>query len=427
MPRLINGSHPGKWLASFFTNGAFAEELVLPMPDFTSDISDSGLLKRQFRDMHSMISRLDQQSRSSEPARTPNPRELLGRLLTCHAISQKKNETVARTAAEVYGNSPMLLQALARPGAVVNKAASAPAMTTVSGWAAELAQPAVLDVGFLQLVAPQSVYSQLSARPGSIRVSLAGRGSVRVPTRALTPTIGGSFVAEGAPIPIRQAGLNTVSITPKKCAVCSVFTEEMFRYSVPNIQDVVTAIMSFDTAVAIDSVLLDSNPATAVRPAGLLNGISATTATAGGGLAAFAGDIRALTAAIEATGPLFNPCLIMSASSELMIDTLSMSATDNLPIISSPHVPAKQLILVDAANFASAEGDEPTIRTSKEGLLHMEDTTPLNIGTAGSPATIAAPAQSMFQTDCVALRLTQDASWIMTRAGRVAFISSVSW
>ena len=64
-----------------------------------------------------------------------------------------------------------------------------------------------------------------------------------------------------------------------------------------------------------------------------------------------------------------------------MIDTLSMSATDNLPIIASPTVPAKQLIMLDAGNFASAEGDAPTIMTSKEAVVHMEDTTPLNIGT----------------------------------------------
>lgn len=394
---------------------------------FSSSSSDAGLMRRQFRDMHSMISRLDQQSRSNEPARIPNPRALLGKLLTCYAISQKNDEPVARTAAEIYGNSPLLLQALARPGSIVNKAASAPAMTSVAGWAQELATPAVLDVSFLQLLAPTSVYSQLSARPGAIRVSLAGRGSVRVPTRALTPTIAGSFVGEGQPIPIRQAGLNTATITPKKMAVCSVVTEEMLRYSLPNIQDVVTAIMSFDTAAAIDSVLLDSNPATAIRPAGVLNGITPTAATAAGGITALLGDLAALTAAIQSTGPLFNPLLIMSTAQALTTPVLMQGGALNLPIIASPHVPAKQVIMLDAANFASAEGDEPTIRTSKEGLLHMEDTTPLNIGTAGAPATVAAPSQSMFQTDCIALRLTQDASWIMTRSGRVSFVSSVSW
>jgi hypothetical protein len=395
---------------------------------FSSSSSDAGLMRRQFRDMHSMVSRLDQQTRSSEPSRIPNPRALLGRLLACYAISQKNGEPAARTAAEVYGNSPMLLQALARPGSIVNKAASAPAMTTVTGWAAELAQPGVYEPSFLQLLAgPSSIYSQLTQAPQVIRVSFAGRGSVRVPTRAMTPTLGGSFVGENQPIPIRQAGLNTATITPKKMAVCSVFTEEMFRYSVPNIQDVVTAVMEFDTAAAVDAVLLDNNAASAIRPAGLLAGISATSPTAGGGLAAFAGDVRALTAAIEITGPLFAPVLLMSASSELMIDTLSMSATDNLPIISSPHVPAKQLIMLDAANFCSAEGDEPRIMTSRESLLHLEDTTPANIGVVGTPNVVAAPSQSMFQTDCVALRMTQDVSWIVTRVGRVAFVNSVSW
>jgi hypothetical protein len=83
--------------------------------------------------------------------------------------------------------------------------------------------------------------------------------------------------------------------------------------------------------------------------------------------------------------------------------------------------------MADAANFASGEGDQPDIATSKEVLLHEEDTTPLMIGTAGAPATVAAPSSSMFQINCIAIRLLQDATWSMTRTGRVAYVDSVTW
>jgi hypothetical protein len=57
----------------------------------------------------------------------------------------------------------------------------------------------------------------------------------------------------------------------------------------------------------------------------------------------------------------------------------------------------------------------------------MEDTTPLAIGTAGTPATVAAPARSLFQTDSIALRMIMDVNWTLRRSGVVAWTSSVTW
>ena len=44
------------------------------------------------------------------------------------------------------------------------------------------------------------------------------------------------------------------------------------KYSTPTIESVITSTMAFDAAASIDTVLLDANPATAIRPAGILNG-----------------------------------------------------------------------------------------------------------------------------------------------------------
>jgi hypothetical protein len=195
-----------------------------------------------------------------------------------------------------------------------------------------------------------------------------------------------------------------------------------------NIESLIRSVMAFDTSVAIDGVLLGTAAGSAIQPAGILFGVSGTTATAGGGLAAFAGDVRALALAIEATGPLLDPVLIMSSSSALLLNVLSaQGGAGDMPIIASPNVPQKQLIMLDAANFASGEGDTPDISTSKEALLHEEDTTPLAITTVGTPNTFAAPTRSVYQTACVAIRLLQDVSWVMTRTGRVAFVNVVSW
>ena len=63
-----------------------------------------------------------------------------------------------------------------------------------------------------------------------------------------------------------------------------------------------------------------------------------------------------------------------------------------------------------------------TFMLSTGGTLHMEDTTPLPIGTVGTPNVIAAPTRSLWQTDTLGLRLTTEMSW--TRSGRVATCST---
>jgi hypothetical protein len=52
----------------------------------------------------------------------------------------------------------------------------------------------------------------------------------------------------------------------------------------------------------------------------------------------------------------------------------------------------------------------------------------LQIGTPGSPAVVAAPVQSMYQTAQIAIRMTANVSWAMRRAGMVQFIASgINW
>ena len=88
-----------------------------------------------------------------------------------------------------------------------------------------------------------------------------------------------------------------------------------------------------DTSVAIDSVLLDANPATVVRPAGLLNGVAALTATAGGGVAAIVGDIKQLVGALATTtfGNIRSPVWLMNPSDVLSASLVSAASTGVFP------------------------------------------------------------------------------------------------
>ena len=82
----------------------------------------------------------------------------------------------------------------------ISKATTSPAMTSVAGWAAELAQRKVVGP-IAALTAPVSAFSKLAERGAAI--SLEGVGSVAIP-RHPPGVIAGIFVGEGAPIPVVQ-------------------------------------------------------------------------------------------------------------------------------------------------------------------------------------------------------------------------------
>jgi hypothetical protein len=76
---------------------------------------------------------------------------------------------------------------------------------------------------------------------------------------------------------------------------------------------------------------------------------------------------------------------------------------------------------------ADVTSDAPRFDISDQATLHLDDTTPLDIGTPGSPAVVAAPVKSMFQTNSIALRLLLDVNWTIRRTGTIAWVASVTW
>jgi HK97 family phage major capsid protein len=211
-------------------------------------------------------------------------------------------------------------------------------------------------------------------------------------------------VAEGAPIPVRQGAFSSQTFTPKKMAVISTFTREIAEHSTPAIEGLIRNAIQEDTSVALDTVLLDATAASTTRPAGLRNGVSTLTATSGGGFAALVGDLKQFVAALitASNGNLRQPVWIMNEIQALSIATTqnaggdfpfamrrsTRTASRAIPVILSSTVTAGMVLLVDAADFVVIEGGAPRFDVSDQATLHMEDTTPLAIGTAGSPNTL---------------------------------------
>jgi HK97 family phage prohead protease len=318
------------------------------------------------------------------------------------------------------------------------RAASAPAMTNVPGWAQELVTQ--IQGPYMDLLYPKSVYPRLAAMGMALDFGRAGR--IVIPTRSATPTIAGSFVGEGQPIPVRQGHFTSVTLTPKKLAVISSYTKEMEDFSTPAIETLLRDAIQNDTAISLDSVLLDANPATTVRPPGILNGVTPLTATAGGGFTAIIGDIKQMTNALltPTRGNVRNPVWLLNP---IQVNSLMLTVAPNtgvfmfaeelkagrlngMAVIDSGTVPPGSMTLLDAADFVAVGAEAPRFELSDQATLHFEDTNPSQIGTVGTPPVVAAPVQSLWQTDSLALRLIMRINWQIRRPV-VANIAAVTW
>jgi HK97 family phage prohead protease/HK97 family phage major capsid protein len=371
----------------------------------------------------------------SMPRKKVEPIELLVRAGTIQLFAHMHRKPLDVMAREIYGDDEPTRAVLDW----ATRAATAPAMTTVTGWAAELVQQIVTE--FMQTLMPKSIFPRLSAL--GLSLEFGRNGKIIVPTRSTTPTIAGSFVGEGLPIPVRQGMFTSQTLTPKKMAVITTWTREIDEHSVPAIEGLLRDAISQDTAISLDSVLMDVNPATVIRPAGILNGVTGLTPTAGGGFNALVGDIKQLSGALltGTKGNVRNPAWLMNPQQVNSIgltampgmgtfpfrDEVARGTLSGWPIIDSGTVPLGEVIAIDAADFVAVGGEAPRFEISDQATLHLDDTAPADIVSGAAPGTPANPVKSLWQTDSLALRLILPINWTIRRPGVVAYVAGVTW
>jgi hypothetical protein len=322
---------------------------------------------------------------------------------------------------------------------IITKAATVPATTTLAGWALELAQTSI--GAFFAALLPNSVYPALASRGGSF--TFGRNGTIVLPTRSSSPTIAGGFVAQLAPIPVRQGAFTSISLTPKKMACITTFSREIAEHSTPAIEGLLRQAIIEDTSVAIDTILLDATVADTTRPAGLRAGVSESTNSATTTIVGMVADFKTLAAALitGTNGNVRNPVWVLNPSLVLTMATIAGTTGDMFPfktelgqgtfmgwpVVQSTNIPVDRALVLDAADFMTATGDTPTFNVSDQATIHLEDTTPLAIGTSAATNTIAAPTRSLWQTDSIGIRMTLDINWAMRRTGVVAWSETFAW
>jgi hypothetical protein len=206
--------------------------------------------------------------------------------------------------------------------------------------------------------------------------------------------------------------------------VISTFTKEMSKSA--NFEAMVRAEIAFDTAAVLDTAFLSDDAATAIAPAGILSAATSLPPSAETSKAdAFAEDLGTLATAIPNAADLVYISQADVRTRAIIYGGAGISA---LPWIISPAAPPKSVIAIDAASLAMVESDF-AFDVTEEAAIHEESATPLPIatGTSGAGAITAAPVRSLWQTDCVGIRLLSLASWALRGAGRVAIVEDVTW
>jgi hypothetical protein len=231
------------------------------------------------------------------------------------------------------------------------------------------------------------------------------------------------FVAEGAPIPVVQGRSGLASLTPTKIATIVPLSNEMMLFTAA--EAVVRAALMNNIGPSLDRRLFDDLPAVpGLRPAGLLNGVTASPASADANKnEALAEDVETLVGALAPYGGNGRIALITDATHAVRMVMRGFVGDKLYPmfISASPTVDGK-LIAVAASALAVAI-DPARIEAGGQVLLHMDDAPLPIIDGAGA---MAAPVRSTWQTDSVGLRFTLPVSWAL-RAPGVAWLEPDTW
>jgi hypothetical protein len=292
----------------------------------------------------------------------------------------------------------------AREVNLITRAAALPATTTQSDWAGLFSQ---VTVTFLSSLAPASAGADLLGR--GLQLRFDGAGAISLPMMSAGQA---GFVGQSQPIPVVEYQTTAgVKLEPHKLALGVTLTFEML--STPSAEEAVRAALVESAAQGLDSVLFSTAAGTADQPAGLLNGITATTpSTQTIPSEAMVADLSTLGGAIARVAA--NSIVLVAAPEQ------AVSINLRLPQLAYPVLAAKALakgtVIAVAANaLVSAFENVPRIEASRE-IAQAADTAP---GTQ--------PTTSVFQTDNIALKLVLPASWGLRASGALAYMTGVAW
>jgi hypothetical protein len=265
----------------------------------------------------------------------------------------------------------------------------------------------------ISTLAPTSVAASLF-REG-LQLSFNQAGSIAVPTIIGNSTYS-AFVKEGDPIPIVQGDFEPlVFLEPRKLATIVVLTTEMILSS--NVEALIADALIRSTGMALDLALLDNLPGDDTRPAGIRYGVAPVAAsTAPDPVAALMQDIEILRRELAETA-IAHPVYVMGKTRALMAELRSTHGLAPLVILGSRALKGTMIMMaISPDNLVSVFGDKPEVMASRHTTGDM------NTAPDGQFIT-----RSMWQTDCVAIRIRLPVTWAVRSPLGVSWTVTTNW
>jgi hypothetical protein len=310
-----------------------------------------------------------------------------------------------------------------RAALLVARSAVTPHATTDSPGLASAFVRAVLES-----LGPASAGAQVLEM--GLQLNFDGAAAISVPG-FVAAAVDAGFVAEGAPIPVRALSVSSPVevLRPRKLALLTTLTSEMLASS--NIEAMLRDVLMRNVGLALDAALFDSNAASAIRPAGLRNGIAALTASVEADpLNAMVADIATLVGAVSTVGAGGPYAVITTPARAATMLMRAAHEPEQLRVFASSAIATGDVIVLAPAALVSATGADVSVEASREAVVHMSDAAAALVGKATPPpalADVATPQRSAFQSDSIALKLRLPVAWLLRDTRALAWTTVTKW
>lgn len=289
------------------------------------------------------------------------------------------------------------------------RAAVAPAQTSVPAWAGSLvgSETAAFVMGLGSANRAFATIAQMAHA-----YSLTAR-------RALTMEADASaaFCEEAAAIAVSSGKVRADALNAYSVKSILTASEELFERAAVDVETLFTQLLNDACGDVIEEVFFGSAAASAGQPAGILHNVVSQTPGQ-----SFSEDVKALMTAVQPAAPVF----IVNAATRAGLAASGSLLGFDMPLLGSKAVEPDALVLIDCDRLATGFGGQAKISVGREATLHEEDTDPQPIGTPGTPAVVAAPVRSLWQTDSIGVRIVLPISWAKA-PGAAAFVQPIGW
>jgi len=373
------------------------------------------------------------------------PGELFFKQATAKYVAHVTKQDVAEVAKEAWPRDEGLQAVL--------RSAQEPAATDNAGWAQELTEEA--NQGYLDLLRGESMAAQCWGSAG-VSLNFDGYTALNVPQRAGTTTdLASGFYGERDAIPVRSATFTSQAIAPYAWGCITTMSKKIMSKSTPALMPIVQQGIITDTATKLDLDYFGEAAAVAgYRPRGIYEGVTGTAAATGGATPGddMLQDLRNLLDPIYAANMGQSIFIIMHKSTALSMSTVLYNGTylfrDELSqgrllgerVIVSTSAPTDEIWAVDMAQQAVARGNTMVDVNDTATVVMVDDDgvapdmgagyprSPTGqVGDAARDTVNNPPIRSLWQTETVGIKSTQDISWHTMRDGSVNRITGVAY